>query len=71
MKPGDLVAWTEYASRWSDGPDKGEYAGTVVRVIPPTRRRRSRAKVEILDDEGTFIVTTQMVNIISSVNSNT
>ena len=71
MKPGDLVAWTASAAAWSDGPEAGDYAGTVVRVIPPTRRRRSRPKAEILDDEGTFIVTTQMVNIISSVNSNT
>ena len=71
MKPGDLVAWTAYAAAWSDGPEAGDYAGTVVRVIPPPRRKRSRPKAEILDDEGTFIVTTQMVNIISSVNSNT
>ena len=64
MKPGDLVVWTQYASMWSNGPDEGEYAGTVVRVIPPTRRKRSRAKVEILDT-GTFIVGRNMVEVIS------
>ena len=72
MKPGDLVAWTACAAAWSGGPEAGDYAGTVVRVIPRiSGRRRSRPKAEILDDEGTFIVTTQMVNVISSVNSNT
>ena len=64
MKPGDLVAWTEYASCWSGGPSEGEFAGTVVRVIPPTRRKRSRAKVEILADE-LFIVGRRMVEVIS------
>ena len=64
MKPGDLVVWTEYASCWSGGPSEGEFAGTVVRVIPPTRRKRSRAKVEILDT-GTFIVGRNMVEVIS------
>jgi len=70
MKPGDLVVWTEYASCWSGGPSEGEYAGTVVRVIPPTRRRRSRAKVEILAEE-TFIVGRKMVEVVSSAISNT
>ena len=64
MKPGDLVAWTEYAADWSEGPEAGEFAGTVVRVIPPTRRRRSRAKVEILAEE-TFIVGRRMVEVVS------
>ena len=64
MKPGDLVVWTQYASMWSGAPSQGEYAGTVVRVIPPTRRKRSRAKVEILDT-GTFIVGRNMVEVIS------
>jgi len=64
VKPGDLVAWTQYASMWSNGPDEGEYAGTVVRVIPPTRRKRSRAKVEILAEEA-FIVGRRMVEVIS------
>ena len=78
MKPGDLVVWSKYAAAWSDGPEAGDFAGTVVRVIPPRREftrlgdsTRRRPKAEILDDTGTFIVTTQMVNIISSVNSNT
>ena len=70
MKPGDLVAWTAYAAAWADGPEAGDYAGTVVRVIPPTRRKRSRAKVEILDT-GTFIVGRNMVEVISSAISNT
>ena len=64
MKPGDLVVWTEYAAGWSNGPKAGEYAGTVVRVIPPRRRRRSRAKVEVLADE-LFIVGRRMVEVIS------
>jgi len=64
VKPGDLVAWTQYASCWSGGPSEGEFAGTVVRVIPPTRRKRSRAKVEILADE-LFIVGRRMVEVIS------
>ena len=64
MKPGDLVAWTEYAAGWSEGPDAGEFAGTVVRVIPPTRRRRSRAKIEILAEE-TFIVVQRFIEVIS------
>ncbi len=64
MKPGDLVVWTEYAAGWSEGPCDGEFAGTVVRVIPPTRRKRSRAKVEILDT-GTFIVGRRFVEVIS------
>ena len=64
MKPGDLVAWTKYASEWSDGPEAGDYAGTVVRVIPPTRRKRSRAKIEILAEE-TFIVGRRFVEVIS------
>ena len=64
MKPGDLVAWTEYAADWSEGPEAGEFAGTVVRVIPPTRRKRSRAKVQILAEE-TFIVGRRMVEVIS------
>jgi hypothetical protein len=49
---------------WSNGPDEGEFAGTVVRVIPPRRKRRSRAKVEILADE-LFIVGRRMVEVIS------
>jgi len=64
VKPGDLVVWTQYASCWSGGPSEGAFAGTVVRVIPPTRRKRSRAKVEILDT-GTFIVGRKMVEVIS------
>ena len=64
MKPGDLVAWTAYAAAWSDGPEAGDYAGTVVRVIPPTRRKRSRAKIEILAEE-TFIVGRRFVEVIS------
>ena len=64
MKPGDLVAWTEYAADWSEGPEAGEFAGTVVRVIPPTRRKHSRAKVQILAEE-TFIVGRRMVEVIS------
>ena len=64
MKPGDLVVWTKHAAGWSNGPKAGEDAGTVVRVIPPTRRKRSRAKVEILDT-GTFIVGRNMVEVIS------
>ena len=70
MKPGDLVAWTKYASEWSNGPHQGTYAGIVTRVIPPTRRRRSRAKIEILDDE-LFIVGPRMVEVISSAKTNT
>jgi hypothetical protein len=68
MKPGDLVAWSEYAAQWSNAPEAGDYAGTVVRVIP--RRRRGIAKVEIVSDE-VFIVGRQMVKVISSVNSST
>jgi hypothetical protein len=64
VKPGDLVVWTKYASEWSGGPDEGALAGTVVRVIPPRRRRRSRAKVEVLADE-LFIVGRRMVEVIS------
>ena len=64
MKPGDLVVWTEYAAGWSNGPKAGDYAGTVVRVIPPTRRKRSRTKIEILAEE-TFIVGRNMVEVIS------
>ena len=64
MKPGDLVAWTEYASMWSNGPERGDFAGTVVRVLPPTRRKRSRAKIEMLADE-LFIVGRRMVEDIS------
>ena len=64
MKPGDLVVWTEYAAGWSEGPCEGEFAGTVVRVIPPSRRRRSRAKIEILAEE-TFIVGRRFVEVIS------
>jgi|ETNvirnome_2_300_1030623.scaffolds.fasta_scaffold48578_2 hypothetical protein len=83
MKPGDLVAWTAYASDSSGWAEKsngivGQFAGTVVRVIPSRRPRLkvlahygSRPKVEILDHTGTFIVTTEMVNIISSANTNT
>ena len=66
MKPGDLVVWTEYAADWSNGPNAGEYAGTVVRVIPPTRRKRSRAKIEILAEE-TFIVGRRFIEVISGV----
>lgn len=64
MKPGDLVVWTEYAAGWSEGPDAGEFAGTVVRVIPPTRRKRSRTKIEILAEE-TFIVGRRFIEVIS------
>jgi hypothetical protein len=64
VKPGDLVVWTEYAAGWSNGPKAGDYAGTVVRVIPPTRRKRSRTKIEILAEE-TFIVGRNMVEVIS------
>ena len=71
MKPGDLVVWTKHASEWGGGPPEGSYAGTVVRVIPPSRRRRSRPKAEIIDATGTFIVTTRMVSIISSAKTNT
>jgi len=82
MKPGDLVAWTACASDSSGWAEKsngivGQFAGTVVRVIPSRRPARpgmyngSRPKVEILDHTGTFIVTTEMVNIISSANSST
>ena len=83
MKPGDLVAWTKHASDSSGWAEKsngivGQFAGTVVRVIPSRRPRPprhayngSRPKVEILDHTGTFIVTTEMVNIVSSVNTNT
>jgi hypothetical protein len=49
---------------WSNGPERGDFAGTVVRVIPPTRRKRSRAKIEILADE-LFIVGRRMVEVIS------
>ncbi len=65
MKIGDLVAWTQYASEWSDGPDAGSYAGIVTRVIAPTRRKRSRARVEVLDKDGTFIVGRRNVEVIS------
>ena len=64
MKPGDLVAWSQYAEGWSYGLLAGEYAGTVVRVIPPTRRRRSRTKIEILAEE-TFIVGRRFIEVIS------
>ena len=71
MEAGDLVAWTKYASEWSNGPLAGSYAGIVTRVIPPRRRRpRSREKVEVLDDE-LFIVSADMVEVVSSINSNT
>jgi hypothetical protein len=65
VKPGDLVAWTQYAEDWSDGPDAGSYAGIVTRVIAPKPKRRSRARVEILDEEGTYIVGRRNIEVIS------
>ncbi len=72
MKPGDLVAWTKYASEWSNGPHEGTYAGIVTRVIvhPRFDGPRRRTKVEVLDDE-LFMVTADMVEVISSVKTNT
>jgi len=70
MKPGDLVAWTKYASEWSNGPHAGTYAGIVTRVIPSTRPRRL-PRAEVLADDGTFIVSADMVEVISSVKTNT
>jgi hypothetical protein len=66
MKAGDLVAWTKYASEWSNGPGEGDYAGVVTRVIAPTRRRRSRARIEIFDCGETFSVGRRMVEVISA-----
>ena len=73
MKPGDLVAWSEQAIAGSGGPSAGDYAGVVVRVRTPNPHAwiGPRAKVELLDDQGTFIVTANMVNVLSSVNSST
>ena len=68
MKPGDLVAWTKYASEWSNGPHEGSFAGIVTRVIK--HRRGSRTKIEVLDDE-LFMVTADMVEVISSAKTNT
>ena len=65
MKVGDLVVWTQYASEWSGGPPQGSYAGIVTRVIAPTRRRRSRARIEIFDCGETFSVGRRMVEVIS------
>jgi hypothetical protein len=64
VKPGDLVVWTKDAAVYSPAPAAGDFAGTVVRVIPPTRRKRSRAKVEILAEE-TFIVGRRFIEVIS------
>jgi len=69
MKVGDLVAWSDAATGWSDSPEKGEIAGILVRRlrrrIRSNGRRLSADRVEVLDFEGDyFIVRTAMVEAI-------
>ena len=67
MKPGDLVAWSDEATGWSDTPGKGEIAGVLVRRLPRRKKRRKgRAltpeRVEVLDFNGDcFIVRATLV----------